>query len=70
LVRQLLAGGVPGPGVVVEGITEAFKAFKAAHNRQKRRKTGRFYACFGLKIAENAIFPSKVLNKIYPRGIF
>ncbi len=34
--------GVPGPEVVVEGITEAKKAYKAALNRQKLQKTGGF----------------------------
>ncbi len=69
-MRQLLAGGVPGPGVVVEGITEAKYAFKAARNRQKRQKNRRFRARFGLKIAKNAVFRSKVLNKIYSRDVF
>ncbi len=35
-------------GVVVERITEAKKAFKAARNRRKRLKNGQFRARFGL----------------------
>ncbi len=36
----------------------------------KMAKNGWFRAHFGLSIAENAVFHSKVLNKIYSRDVF
>jgi hypothetical protein len=67
-----LAGGVPGQGVLVEGVKEANKS-PAGRNTQNGTKNGRFPAFFGLKyrkIAKNAIFLSKVLNKIYSKDVF
>ncbi len=61
-MRRLLAGGVPGPGVAVEGVKEVKYDFKATRNIQKRRKNGRFPALIDLKNAKNAVFYFKVLN--------
>jgi hypothetical protein len=58
-------GVVPGPGVVVEKFIQVIYTFTAVQNSQKRQKNGQFRACFGLLITENAVFCSKVLNKIY-----
>jgi hypothetical protein len=44
--------------------------FTAVRNSQKRQKNRRFRARFCLKIAENAVFCYKVLNKIYSRDVF
>jgi hypothetical protein len=55
-VRRILAVGVPGPRVVVEGVKEVKEAFKAAGNVQKQRKNGRFSALIDLKNRENIFF--------------
>jgi hypothetical protein len=57
--------GVPGLGVVVEGVTEVKQDFQATWNIRKRHKKGRFPALINIKNAENAVFYVKVLNKIY-----
>jgi hypothetical protein len=51
---------VPGPGVVVEGITEAFKA---ARNRQKRRKKGGFVQVLAYKLPKTPFFAQKYLTR-------
>jgi hypothetical protein len=53
-----LAGGVPEQGVVVEKI------------HKKGTEYGRFPTLFGLKIAENAFFCSKVFNKMQFKDFF
>ncbi len=63
-------GGVPGHEAVVEGVKEVKQASQVAQNVQKRRQDGRFAALVDLKIAENAVFYLKVLNKIYSRNVF
>jgi hypothetical protein len=57
-----LAGEVPGPGVVVEGIIEVILAFQAPQNIQKRRKNGWFPSLIDLKNARNAVFYLKVFE--------
>jgi hypothetical protein len=37
-VRRLLAGGVPGLGVLAEGVLEVKEAFQTAQNTRKRQK--------------------------------
>jgi hypothetical protein len=51
-----LAGGVPGLGMVMEGVKEVKKDLKAAQNIRKRLKNGRFPALIDLKNAESAVF--------------
>jgi hypothetical protein len=67
-----MAGGVPGPGVVVEGVKKAKKDFKAARNIQNSAKMAGFWfpALIDLKNAKNAVFYLTVLNKIYSQDIF
>jgi hypothetical protein len=67
VVRLLLAGEVPGLGVVVEGVIEAIKAFQATRNIRKMRKNSWFPSLIDLKNAENAIFYLKVLNRYTPK---
>jgi hypothetical protein len=64
-VRLILAGegGVPGQGVVMEGVKGVKyspKPPRMCNNGEKRR----FPALIDLKIAKNTVFYLKVLNKI------
>jgi hypothetical protein len=61
-----LAGGVPGQGVVVEGVKYVPKPPEMYENGDK---TCGFPALIDLKIAKNAVFYLKVLNKISFREI-
>jgi hypothetical protein len=65
LVCWLLAGGVPGPGVVVEGVIEVKQDIKAARNIWNMRKNSRFPALIDFLKCQNTVFYLKVLNKIY-----
>jgi hypothetical protein len=65
-----IKGGVPGHGVVVEGVKEVKQAFQAARNVRKRCQNGWFPTIIGLRIAKNAVFYLKVLNKIYSQDVF
>jgi hypothetical protein len=60
-----LAGGVPGQRVVVEGAKRIKYTPKPPGMYKNSKKNRRFPALFGLEISENAVFCSKVLNKIY-----
>ncbi len=60
-----IGGGVPGPGVVVGVVKEVKKAFHVFREVRKQRQNRRFPALIALKIAKNAVFYLKVLNKIY-----
>jgi hypothetical protein len=51
--------------MVVEEVKRRQISPQASQNKQKRHQKCRFPALFWLKIAENAFFRSKVLNKIY-----
>jgi hypothetical protein len=56
--------------VVVEGVKggkQAPSRPKITKNSAKKQAVSRF---FGLKIAKNAVFRSKVLNKIYFQYVF
>jgi hypothetical protein len=65
-----LAGGVSGQGVVEEDVKGSKKTSQPAEIHKIGIKNGWFPALFGLKIAENAVFHSKVLNKIYSQNVF
>jgi hypothetical protein len=54
---------VPGPGVVVEGITEAKLAFKAARNRRKRQKKGGFAHVLAYKLPKTPFFAQKYFTR-------
>jgi hypothetical protein len=69
-VRRLLAGGVPCPGVRVEGITEAKKPSKTPEIDESGEKTDGFSHILAYKSPKNAVFHSKVLNKIYSQDVF
>jgi hypothetical protein len=62
-------GGVPGQGVAVEEFMLANKP-PAGQNSQNGAKKGWFCKLFGLKIAKNVVFRSKILNKIYSQDVF
>jgi hypothetical protein len=55
-VSQLLAGGLPGPGVVMEGVKEVKYDFYAAQNIQKRHKNGQFPALIDFKNGKTQCF--------------
>jgi hypothetical protein len=66
-----LTGGVPGQGMVVEGVKLGKNAPMPAEIPEKGApKIGGFPALLDLKITENAIFHSKVLTKIYSQNFF
>jgi hypothetical protein len=70
LCAPTIGRGVPGQGVVVEGVKEVKQAFPATRNVQKWCQNSRFPTLIDLKIAKNAVFYLKVLNKIYSRDVF
>jgi hypothetical protein len=51
--------------VVVEGVKGGKEAPSRPKITKNGAKNGRLRALFGLKITENDVFRSKVLNKIY-----
>ncbi len=61
--RRLLAGGVPGPGVVVESFIEVIYTFTAVRNSQKRRKTGGFAHVLAYKSQKTLFFALKYLTR-------
>jgi hypothetical protein len=63
-------GGAPGKGVVVEGVEASKKALMLAGIHKNGAKNRGFRALIDLKIAQNTIFHSKVINKIYSQDIF
>ncbi len=63
LARQLLAGGVPGPGVVVESFIEVIYTFTAVRNSQKRRTTGSFKHVLAYKSPKMPFFALKYLTR-------
>jgi hypothetical protein len=65
-----LAGGAPGPGVMVEGVKEVKEDFYVARNIRKRRKNGWFLALLDFKNAENVVFYLKYLTKYTPKTFF
>jgi uncharacterized membrane protein (DUF485 family) len=64
-----IGGGVPGQGVVVEGV-KGVKYTPMLPGIYVKIKNRRFCVLFGLLIAINVILCSKVLNKIYSRDVF
>jgi hypothetical protein len=62
-----LAGGVPGQGVVVEGVKYVPKPPEMCENGDK---TSGFPAIIYLKITKNGVFYLKVLNKISSQEFF
>ncbi len=64
-----IGGGCPVRGWWWRGSQKSNKPSKLPEI-YKNNKNGRFRARFGLVIAENAVFHSKVLNKIYSQDIF
>ncbi len=69
-MRELLAEGVSVQRLVVEGVKEVKQAFHATGDVPKRCQNGQFPSLIDLKIAENAVFYLKVLNKIYFQDVF
>jgi hypothetical protein len=64
-------GGLPGQGVVVdEGVKEVKEASMPQNIYKNITKKRWFRAFIDLKIAENAVFYSKALNKIYFQDVF
>jgi hypothetical protein len=60
---------VPGQGVVVERVKKE-ASLKLAKIHKNSPENGQFRSLYGLKIAENPVFCSKVLNKIYSQDVF
>jgi hypothetical protein len=61
-----LAGGVPSPGVVVEGITEATKKNKPSKPPEKDKnseKTGGFAHVLAYKLPKTPFFAQKYLTR-------
>ncbi len=69
LARRLLAGGVPGPGVVVEIFIEVIYTFTPVRNSRKRRKTGGFTHVLAYKSPKTPFFAPKYLTT-YTRETF
>jgi hypothetical protein len=63
-----LAGGL-GRGWGWRELKEANKLL-AGRNTQKRHQKRQFPALYGLKVDENAVFFTKVINKIYSQVVF
>ncbi len=63
MVRRLLAGGVPGPGVVVEGVIEVKLTFKATRNRRNQQKTCGFAHVLANKSLKTPFFAQKYLTR-------
>jgi hypothetical protein len=55
--------------MVVEGVKRRQISPQAGQNTKKDTKNGKFPALFLLKITENAVFCSKVLNKTYSQDV-
>jgi hypothetical protein len=70
LGRRQLVGGVPGPGVVLEGVKEVKLAFKAARNIQKWHKTGIFPHLLIKKTPQRCFFylTSTILQRRFLRN--
>jgi hypothetical protein len=61
---------VPRQGVVVEGVKEGRKLSCRPKYTKTAPKMASFPAFIDLKIAENAVFHSKVVNMIYSKDCF
>ncbi len=59
MARRLLAGGVPGPGVVVERFIEVIYTFTA----KKGKKTAGFAHVFAYKSLKTPFFALKFLTR-------
>ncbi len=62
LARRILAGGVPGPGVVVEIFIEVIYTFTVVRNSRKRLKTGGFAHVLAYKSPKTPFFAPKYLT--------
>ncbi len=65
-----MAGGVHRQGVVVEEVNGGKEAPMLPEIYNNSTKNGRFLVLINVKITNNAVFYSKVLNKIYFQDIF
>jgi hypothetical protein len=63
-------GKVPRHGVVVEVVEANTPPPPPAKIHKNSAKNRRFPTLLGLKIAENIMFCSKILNKIYSPDVF
>ncbi len=63
LARRLLAGGVPGPGVVVESFLEVIYTCTAVRNSQKRQKMSGFAHVLAYKSPKTPFFALKYLTR-------
>jgi hypothetical protein len=67
LARRLLAGGVPGPGVVVERSYIPSQPYKIANNGEK---TGGFTHVFAYKSPKTPFFGIKYLTRYTQETFF
>ncbi len=65
-----MVGGVPGQGVVVEGVKGIKYAPHAARNIEKRQKTGGFLHFLACKLPKMLFFAQKYLTRYTPETFF